>query len=151
MPDYVPSREPDRGPIGAEAPPKVDDVRRRVLARAENLPRLRHELDVWAERIGLPEAERHALVLASYEAMSNVVSHAYVAGGVLDLHATHVPADGYLEVTVTDHGQWRPPDADLGPLSGRGLMLMHAMAETTIDSTDDGTTVRMQWPCPGAS
>lgn len=128
----------------------TDDLRARVPATAEQLPALRHALDDWAARVGMAAADREALVLASYEAMANVVLHAYDGvTGALELHATHLRHEGRVRVTVVDQGRWRPPPADPGPLHGRGLPIMHAMAaETTVESTDHGTTVRMHWPCP---
>jgi anti-sigma regulatory factor (Ser/Thr protein kinase) len=45
------------------------------------------------------------LGLAAYEAMANVVDHAYDRpGGVFDLHACR--SGDTVTVSVTDHGRW---------------------------------------------
>jgi anti-sigma regulatory factor (Ser/Thr protein kinase) len=121
---------------------------RAVPAVAERLPPLRQALGEWAGKAGLNRELTHDLVLASYEAMANVVAHAYGGGsGVLDLHGSYSPERGWLIVTVTDYGCWRPPADDPGPLHGRGLSMIRTLAaRTEIDQGPSGTTVRMFWP-----
>ena len=46
-----------------------------------------------------------------------------------------------MTITVTDHGQWRPPR---GENRGRGLPLMHTlMDEVDVRHTDEGTSVTL--------
>ena len=75
------------------------------------------------------------------KACANVVRHAYpTATGVMVLHASLV--EGLLEMTVSDHGTWRPP-ADRG--GGWGLQLMRGLMDSVdVDRTTDGTVVRMR-------
>jgi serine/threonine-protein kinase RsbW len=130
--------------------PVVVELHRRVPATADRLPTLRRELSNWAEGAGLGAGDLEGLVLACYEAMANVVEHAYSGEiGVLDLRAAGAPEDGGLTVTITDYGQWRPPSGKPSLLRGRGLPLIRTMPATTvIVPTPQGTTVRMHWRLP---
>jgi serine/threonine-protein kinase RsbW len=132
----------DDGPEG--------DLHFRVPAVAARLAGLRHELALWAARIGLSEEDIEALVLATYEAMANAVEHAYrgQTDGLLDLRGVVDGETSRVVITVTDYGQWRPPQPSNG-LRGRGLPLIKGLTSTaTITPTADGTTVTMFWPLP---
>jgi len=120
----------------------------RVPAVAGRLAGLRRVLAAWANRIGLSDEDSEALVLASYEAMANTVEHAYhdQTQGLLDLRGEVDDDQGRVVVTVTDYGQWRPPQPS-GGLRGRGLPLIQGLTSTsTITPTTAGTTVTMFWP-----
>jgi serine/threonine-protein kinase RsbW len=123
----------------------VPDLLHRVPALPGELPALRHELAAWSGSAGLSPQAAQAIVLASYEAMANVVDHAYRNGpGSLELRAVRAP-DATVAVTVTDFGRWRPLPADPG-VRGRGLLLMRRLAtRTEIDATDSGTVVSLWW------
>lgn len=126
------------------------DLHFRVPAVPGRLAGLRHALAKWATRLGLPEEDTEALVLASYEAMANTVEHAYrdQTQGLLDLRAQVDDEQGRVVVTVTDYGQWKPPQPS-GGLRGRGLSLIRGLTSTaTITPTTGGTTVTMFWPLP---
>jgi len=126
------------------------DLHFRVPAVAGRLAGLRHALAVWAGRVGLSEEDTEALVLASYEAMANTGEHAYrdQTQGLLDLRGEVDDTQGRVVVTVTDYGQWRPPQPS-GGLRGRGLPLIQGLTSTsTITPTTAGTTVTMFWPLP---
>jgi anti-sigma regulatory factor (Ser/Thr protein kinase) len=141
-------RSEDDEATGVTAAYPVADLRcEDVPATSEQLPPLRHALAEWATAIGLANEQVDAVTLAADEAMSNVVSHAYPEGpGTLDLSAVHQAARGGVHVTVRDHGRWRPVPEDPGPLHGRGLLLIRALAhDVTIERGADGTTVRMNW------
>jgi len=128
------------------------DLHFRVPAVHSRLAGLRHALAEWATRIGLPEEDTEALVLASYEAMANTVEHAYhdQTQGLLDLRARVDGDQSRVIVTVTDYGQWKPPQLS-GGLRGRGLSLIQGLTSTsTITPTVGGTTVTMFWPLPAA-
>jgi serine/threonine-protein kinase RsbW len=140
----------DWQPDGAPAPggsPRADDLNfAAVPAEPERLPALRHALARWAARAGLSAERVEALALAAYEALANAAAHAYSDGGALDLHATYRPEPGEVEVTVRDHGRWRPPPTERGGLGGRGLVLIRSLADHVDIATDaSGTTVRMRW------
>lgn len=126
------------------------DLHFRVPAVPARLAGLRHALAEWAERVGLPEEDCEALVLASYEAMANSVEHAYGndTQGLLDLRCHVDGKQGRVVVTVTDFGRWKPPQPS-GGLRGRGLSLIQGLTTTaTITPTTGGTTVSMFWPLP---
>jgi serine/threonine-protein kinase RsbW len=116
-------------------------------AEGSVLPALRQQLTQWARLAGLDDDQIADLALATYEAMANVVDHAYdTPGGVFDLHACRVSE--LVTVTVADHGTFKsPPEGE--SLRRRGLLLIerttcgfelvpHAM----------GTRVSMSWPVP---
>jgi serine/threonine-protein kinase RsbW len=126
----------------------VEELRVRVPAVKERLQHLRRVLADWATRVGLLAETVNDLVLAAYEAMANVVEHAYrdQRTGTLDLHAFADLDNHVVTVTVTDHGDWRPPPHDPG-LRGRGLSLIRGLTQhAAVDSGTDGTTVTMTFP-----
>ncbi|MEB3369259.1 ATP-binding protein [Saccharopolyspora mangrovi] len=126
----------------------VGDLRRHgVPASAGNLPVLRDEVDEWARAAGLGGEIAESLALATYEAMANAVEHAYGgAAGFLDVDAVRSAAA--IEVTVTDHGAWRPPH-ESDPQRKRGLPLIERLAdEAVVTSGEHGTRVQMRWAVP---
>lgn len=132
-------------PIGTELGARLEYTG--VPAKADRLPSLRRALAGWARSIGLGTDQVEALTLAAYEALANTVTHAYPdRDGTLDLHAAYLAHPNTLEVTVSDHGRWRPPPADPGRLGGRGLPLIQQLAEDTrVEPTAQGTIVSMRW------
>ncbi|MFI6027140.1 ATP-binding protein [Amycolatopsis magusensis] len=122
----------------------------RVPARAERLPEIRRELAAWCHRVDLSEEDTEAVVSAAYEAMANVVDHAYGnRPGPLDLHATCHPGQDNATVTITDDGRWRPPRDPRVTGRGRGLSMIRAYADSVeIRPSAHGTSVRMSWPRP---
>lgn len=139
------SEDDEASGVAARAP--IADLRcEDIPATSDRLPRLRHALARWAEGTGLSGEQVDALTLAADEAMSNVVSHAYQQQhGTLDLWAVHEPERG-VTVVVRDRGQWRPVPEDPGPLHGRGLLLIRALAQdVVIEHGTAGTTVSMTW------
>jgi anti-sigma regulatory factor (Ser/Thr protein kinase) len=133
-------------------PETVADLRWRGPAVAGRLAAVRHDLVDWAWRTELSGEDVDGLALAGYEAMANVVTHAYGDQiGVLDVQATVSPDRNSVTVIVTDYGRWRPPPADPGLLHGRGLPLIRHMAHTAdVFPTPHGTTVNMRWSLPTA-
>lgn len=110
---------------------------------------LRDLLAKWALDRGLPRELTEDLKLTAYEAMTNVVRHAYPDGtdaNVMTITAAH--EDGQLKITVADAGRWRDGRR---PDGGRGLPIIRAFApEASVTSTPTGTIVRLAWPCPSA-
>lgn len=124
-----------------------DSHRWLVPANAEELPALRRALSEWAVEAGLSDEAGEKLVLASYEAMANVVEHAYAGdGGAIELTAAVVPISRQARITVTDDGRWSPMANDPQAHRGRGLPLIHQLAdEATVIPREKGTTVKMMW------
>ncbi|SNT30744.1 serine/threonine-protein kinase RsbW [Rhodococcoides kyotonense] len=116
-------------------------------AVADRASALRIALGEWLTGLDVDSERVYDVVLATYEALANAVEHAYQndgAAGTLDLHALYEPGTGQIEVTICDHGAWsvHAPDST----RGRGVPLMHALADsTTVTSDHDGTIVRMVW------
>lgn len=124
----------------------------RVPARSHNATKLRHALTRWAHDVPLPEETRDAMALATYEAMINVVTHAYPGRGNGSMELSADVRGDTVDVTVTDHGRWRLPAPEPGPRHGRGLPLIHALADSaSVARGPRGTTVRMHWPVPVAA
>ncbi|OLT20794.1 hypothetical protein BJF78_35110 [Pseudonocardia sp. CNS-139] len=70
-------------------------------------------------------------MLAVDEAAANAVLHAYGPdeSGVVEL--TLWTEEGTLWIEVVDHGSWRPP-VEKPKTGGRGIPLMHHMAESVL-------------------
>ncbi|WP_410596106.1 ATP-binding protein [Amycolatopsis sp. lyj-23] len=133
--------------LPADDPVLAPDLRHDdVPAGPAQLGRLRDTLAGWAAGTGLPAVRVQDLLLAAYEAMANVVVHAYPDRiGTLALHAAQ--AGDSVTVTIRDHGQWQPvPRSSL--LGGRGLALIHTLADhALVETSVAGTTVTMTWTC----
>ena len=107
---------------------------------------LRRGFHDWLAEVADPDAVDD-LTLAVYEALANVVDHAYAASltrGEMRLWAAVSPprSDGRdLVVTISDDGTWRRAQ-DPG-WRGRGLGLMHTLAHASVTSGAGGTTVQL--------
>lgn len=124
-----------------------------IPATADQLPRIRHALAAWAQQAGISADDVNAVALAAYEAMANVVTHAYPHHqGTFDLHAAYHRDQRYVHVTVSDRGRWRSPPAVPAPPHSMGLQLIQGLAaDATVQPGAQGTTVCMGWPVPGHS
>ena len=145
--------EDDSAPVADSSDTVADLHYEAVPAHAERLTAFRHILTRWATSAGMLTERVQALTLAVYEAMANVVTHAYRGScedGVFDLHAVRSADHRQVTVTVTDFGHWRPeavpdPDDHL-PTHGRGVLLIRALCDSMVIDTDSsGTTIRMNW------
>lgn len=116
-----------------------------VPATAAALTDVREQLTIWAGTSGLGDDQVDDVGLATYEAMANVVDHAYDhPGGVFDLHACR--HDDQVTVTVTDHGQWKSPVSGQERWRGRGLLIIERTTrEFELSPRAGGTAVRMGW------
>ncbi|WP_211768022.1 SpoIIE family protein phosphatase [Kutzneria sp. CA-103260] len=125
----------------------MDPLRWRGLAKAEQLTGIRRSVDEWCERAGLPVDLTQMVSLAVYEAMANVVEHAYRDGGPgpLDLELRYEA--GAVAAIVGDEGHWHVTTPAEQLHRGRGLALIERLAEhVTVMPSPSGTTVRMRWP-----
>jgi serine/threonine-protein kinase RsbW len=116
---------------------------------------VRRQVDAWLRQLGWPAEGAQDIVLAVYEALANVVDHAYSSdhgpaqrqGRLYVWHALDGSSgERHVVATVTDHGRWKPPPdalADGEPsLRGRGLLMMRAcMAQVDLLPGAEGTTV----------
>lgn len=115
-------------------------------ADADRASGIRCELGEWLDSMGVDPDRAYDVVLATYEAIANSVEHAYrdhADRGTLDIHVVWA-AEGRIEVTVVDRGDWASHNSD--PNRGRGVPLMRALADSAaVTSDQNGTTVYMTW------
>lgn len=117
-------------------------------ATATAATELRQLLHAWITALGVVEDTSWPAELACYEALANVVEHAYDDTGDMHMHATFERGENRpdeLVITVTDHGRWQPPAAEPDPLRGRGIPLIHSLSDATIAPGGSGTVVTMRW------
>lgn len=134
----------------ARAADRAHFSRPEITADAASAAHTRVEFGAWLrEHFALGDELFNDLLLAVYEALANAAEYAYVDAplpGTVGLSAAYAPDSDTLMVTVTDHGSWRPPLARSAGLRGRGIPLMHALAdEATIEGTPTGTEVTLAW------
>lgn len=135
----------DEAAVRSAAPPARQEWR---LPRTEpSLRSLRHGLRGTLGDHGLAPDDVHDLLLAACEAATNAIEHAQQPSEPFVDVVLQVE-DGQVTIVVRDHGRWR--DGPSGPHRGRGLQMMAALAETTVTTTAQGTTVTMRHPArPG--
>jgi serine/threonine-protein kinase RsbW len=114
-------------------------------ADAHHARRLRIALQRWLQTTGVDTSLCDDLTLAVYEALANVVEHAYPPDHphpVMRLMARLHHDD--LLITIADHGRWRCPSREAS-YRGRGLAVMRALtAHTDVQRTAHGTTVHLR-------
>jgi serine/threonine-protein kinase RsbW len=125
-----------------------------VPAVAEQAGAVRAAVLRWARAVCRSREVVDDIGLAVYEALANVIDHAYPAGArhpVFDLHAER--DKDMLTVVVADRGRWKPGRRDAATSwRGRGLLLVEKLAaEFELCPNASGTVVRMRWPCPQAA
>lgn len=126
----------------------TDGWRYRGTISPRTLPSLRRHLVSWLRRRAGDEIGRQAddVVLACWEAMANVLDHAYRGRpGLIDVRA-RIDED-VLIITVADQGRWETlAERNDG---GRGLRLIQALVDgLDLRTTDDGTVITLTWPFP---
>jgi anti-sigma regulatory factor (Ser/Thr protein kinase) len=128
-------------------PSTSGEFRLSVPAVPENVAVVRQALTGMTEALGIGPGVLADMKTAVSEACNNVVLHAYVDGGPVEVSA--VAHNGDVAVTVRDYGRGITPDeAYLGAEhDGVGLSLITALtAEAEIDGEPgDGTEVRMRF------
>jgi anti-sigma regulatory factor (Ser/Thr protein kinase) len=123
--------------VGGAPPARL---RLRVRAEPAELGHLRRELTAYLTAHGVGDLDRQSLILAVSEAAANAVEHAVNPDEpsiTLDAHR-----DGpVITVAVRNNGGWRPVRAE--PDRGRGIALMRALADVSIESGQHGTEVTL--------
>ena len=128
-----------------------DQVEIRVASDTRWLALIRRITDEFCQHTGIEAQERHAVILAVDEAVSNVMRHSYKGDPTQELTVTWRWMDGGIEVEIRDHGEpFDPRDETTSPpdelrVSGRGLFLMRTIMDQ-IDYRREGSTnlVRMR-------
>jgi serine phosphatase RsbU (regulator of sigma subunit)/anti-sigma regulatory factor (Ser/Thr protein kinase) len=106
----------------------------------ETLAAIRSLLRRWLRQTGGDEDEIAEITTACGEAATNAIEHAGAAGRTPFVVEGRLDGDE-VEITVRDHGAWRPPRSGD---QGRGLSLMRALMDTVeVTPSPDGTTVRL--------
>ena len=101
----------------------------------------------WLATVGAAADLMDELGLAVYEALANVVDHAYRPDDPHRLVYLQARLTGeQLLITVTDHGCWRTSGAS--EYRGHGLAIMRSFTEVHLHSTARGTTVQMRAALP---
>lgn len=134
----------DRGPTTPDPARAPAPLTVTVAATIRNASALRRQFQQWAAPV-LPPAAAADLTLAVYEALANVVEHAFVTRryiGMMRLAASVTAA--HVEVVVADDGTWRFPTGDAGN-RGRGTRLMHSLVTAVrVETGPAGTTVHLR-------
>ncbi|MDT7796463.1 MAG: hypothetical protein QOD59_5904 [Mycobacterium sp.] len=122
-----------------------------AVADPQSAAQIRSEFSTWlGQHFTLDPAKASDMVLAVNEAMANVAEYAYVMAdrpGAMHVLASYDGTAATLTVTVIDEGAWRSVDpAATAPRRGRGIPLMHALADhASVDSSGAGTRVSLEW------
>jgi serine/threonine-protein kinase RsbW len=113
-------------------------------ANPPNARQLRVRFQQWLQTLGTPASLVDDLILAVYEALANVVEHAYHPGHPHPVMHLHARLDhDHLLITITDHGRWRAPSEP--GYRGRGLAMMRSLTtEVHLHPTAHGTTVQLR-------
>ena len=106
---------------------------------------MRARFQKWLLALGTPAVLVDDLVLAVYEALANVVEHAYPPDHPHPVMRLQARVDHHhLLITISDHGRWRPLPAEPG-YRGRGLAMMRSLStELHLHPTPEGTTVQLR-------
>src|SRR3954451_15425132 len=123
------------------APASSDRLALTMAAEPEALITARRALRNWLAEVGVEPEALYDITLATGEACTNAIEHAYAPGEAsFDLEATRGDAD--ITVTVRDYGAWREPR---GQNRGRGLKLMQTLMDDVIVRREKtGTTVELR-------
>jgi anti-sigma regulatory factor (Ser/Thr protein kinase) len=126
-------------------------LRLREPALPSTLPAARRVMGAWLARNGCSSDETFDILVALSEAYSNAVQHAYrVSPGIVEVDAAI--GRGVVEITVADHGTWRPRPAVRVDGAGKGIRMMRSlMDDVAIESNGPGTSVRMRRACKVSS
>jgi anti-sigma regulatory factor (Ser/Thr protein kinase) len=120
-----------------------------VDAAPHQVSAARRAVKNWTRQVSLPAALADDVVLATDEAVSNAVDHAYPdKPGTMTLFAACTRLAHAVRIIVSDCGQWRPPSADPG-VRGRGLAMMEKLTQVfRLEHGPHGTTVLLGWSLP---
>jgi len=136
-----PSPDGSLGGAGEQVP--LGGFATSYMAEANSIPRARRALRALAEAGGATSAQLDDIALASSEAITNVVRHAYI-GTKGDFHVRARITPRRLCIVVTDDGVGLAHIAP-NPGLGRGLDVMRHVSDamTLEDRPGGGVKVRM--------
>lgn len=138
-------QQDDAAMVLAIRTPRPSPLSLRITAEPEVLPPLRRTINAWLDELGVSLVDHVGLGHAVVELVANVIRHAYVDDGELDpgrhviLVDGHLEEDGWVCITVADHGRWRRHDS-----TGRGMMMAAGLADRMqVHRTAAGTRVQL--------
>lgn len=133
------------GDRSASTAPIADFVVHVQSGNPHTISHVRRSLADWLTTCPMPADRAGDVVLACYEAMANVIEHAYSADQSHEFELQACCLDGSIAVKISDHGSWRLPsrsDQD----RGRGLPLLSALCDRAdIHLERKGATVALEW------
>lgn len=123
------------------APASSDRLALTLSAEPEALITARRALRNWLTEVGADPESLYDITLATGEACTNAIEHAYGPGeATFDLEATR--GHDEVRIRVRDYGSWRAPR---GHNRGRGLKLMETlMDDVRVVREETGTTVELR-------
>ncbi|MGC2655591.1 MAG: SpoIIE family protein phosphatase, partial [Mycobacterium sp.] len=113
-------------------------------AHVSQLDRVRTALRSWLTKSRVGSNQAYDVLIAAGEAVANAIEHGHRHSpeGTVSLRATAL-AD-QVQLTITDTGSWKPPEAPTDSRRGRGITLMRAlMHDVDIQPHTAGTTVHL--------
>ena len=125
-----------------------DQLQKTYPATPQAVTAARKAIVAFARGVGVPPARLHDVSLATSEALTNAVQHAYIESsdpGAITV--TAMPAGSELWILIADAGRGLRPRPD-SPGLGLGLGLMTQIADRLEIShePDGGTEIRMTFP-----
>ena len=127
-----------------DEPPGTNRFRVLVPARGQELAPLRRSLQAWLVEHGVDELAAGDAVLATSEAATNAVEHAYRdsngGGELLSVTATS-DGDGVV-IEVRDTGRWKARPSETS--RGRGMSILRRLGSLDVRTGPTGTTVRFR-------
>jgi anti-sigma regulatory factor (Ser/Thr protein kinase) len=136
-----PLADPAYSALGSGSSPEGRRCQWHLRSVESAIPWMRRGLRAFLVDTGLSDDDLEDLVLAACEAATNAVEHAQ--------HPTEPFFDAFIEIdeevvtiVIRDHGEWQQPTPD--PHRGRGLAMMRVLADTTMSTCADGTTVTIR-------
>jgi serine/threonine-protein kinase RsbW len=144
----------------AELPGSSDPAHGSWPAHRGELRAMRSALRSWLAPLRLDGSTEDDLILATNEAASNAVEHAYPPafgdngsenGSKNRVDITLHTESGTVCIEVTDHGVWQEPGPEANG-RGLGITLMHRLiASVLIHKGGHGTRVLLHHPIAGSA
>ncbi len=128
--------------------PRTQPLELRFAAVPDQLGRVRGAVRSWLAKCAIDESRIADLLLAVDEACTNAVEHGHRGDGGPVSVTGRVEGDR-LHIVVTDHGRWKPQDAEPDQRRGRGMAIIRAIVpDVEIRTGDTGTVVEMRVRIP---
>lgn len=130
--------------------PLSERIELEIAAEPGELAAMRALLRRWLSQADGGEEETTEILTAIGEAAANAIEHGTHGAERRPLRVAGQLAGGEVEITVSDHGSWRPERGEDG--GGRGLVLMQALMDSVeVNAGAEGTSVRMRRRLAAAS